>query len=81
MLSGGRHRAGPSGRRDRCDRALQLTRPGRLQGRERDRAATLLASHFARTAFEVAELLQPGYDPAQLRAALADIGAEAPRRV
>jgi DNA-binding GntR family transcriptional regulator len=46
----------------------------------RDRAASLLAAHLARTAFEAAELLQPGYDPQQLRTTLADIGASAPVR-
>jgi GntR family transcriptional regulator, rspAB operon transcriptional repressor len=45
---------------------------------ERERAATLLASHLARTAFEAAELLRPGYENAQLRRTLADIGADAP---
>jgi DNA-binding GntR family transcriptional regulator len=47
---------------------------------ERELAARLLAGHFARTAFEAAELLQPGYDPVSLRTTLADIGVEAPVR-
>jgi DNA-binding GntR family transcriptional regulator len=45
---------------------------------EREQAARLLAGHFARTAFEAAELLQPGYDPVSLRTTLADLGVEAP---
>jgi len=39
---------------------------------ERDRGAALLASHLARTGFEVVELLEPGYDPESLRTALLD---------
>jgi DNA-binding GntR family transcriptional regulator len=38
------------------------------------------ASHLARTGFEVAELLEPGYDPAALRAALDDAGGTMPTR-
>jgi hypothetical protein len=34
----------------------------------------LLARHLARTAFEVAELLRPGYENLNLRATLTDIG-------
>ena len=49
-----------------------------VKGAERERAASLLASHLARTAFEAAELLQPGYQTDQLRAPLADIGADPP---
>lgn len=45
---------------------------------DRELAPALLANHLARTAFEAAELLQPGYEPAQLRATLIDIGASAP---
>jgi GntR family transcriptional regulator, rspAB operon transcriptional repressor len=44
-------------------------------------AAPLLAQHLSRTAFEVAEILQPGRDLATLRQVLEEIGAEPPRRV
>jgi DNA-binding GntR family transcriptional regulator len=37
-------------------------------------ASSRLASHLARTAFEVSELLDPSYDPVRLREALADAG-------
>jgi DNA-binding GntR family transcriptional regulator len=47
---------------------------------ERDRTAGLLASHLARTGFEVAELLEPHYDPVALRTALLDVGGELPAR-
>jgi DNA-binding GntR family transcriptional regulator len=47
---------------------------------ERERSAGLLASHYARTGFEVVELLDSGYDPEALRAALADAGGEMPVR-
>ncbi len=47
---------------------------------DRDRSAALLASHFARTGFEVAELLDPEYDPVLLRRTLEDLGADAPVR-
>lgn len=47
---------------------------------DRERGAALLAAHLARTAFEVTEILQPGYDPEQLRTALADVGGEVPAR-
>jgi GntR family transcriptional regulator, rspAB operon transcriptional repressor len=47
---------------------------------EREKTASLLASHLARTGLEVAELLEPGYDPAALRAALADAGGTMPTR-
>jgi DNA-binding GntR family transcriptional regulator len=45
---------------------------------DREKSAGLLASHFARTGFEVAELLDPAYDPAALRTALADAGGKMP---
>jgi DNA-binding GntR family transcriptional regulator len=50
--------------------------------KEGDRAGcgSLLASHLARTAFEVSELLDPAYDPARLREALADAGGEVSTR-
>ena len=40
----------------------------------------LLAQHLSRTAFEVAEILQPGCDLATLRQVLEEVGAEPPRR-
>jgi DNA-binding GntR family transcriptional regulator len=46
----------------------------------RDHSAGLLASHLARTGFEVSELLDPAYDPARLRIALADVGGEVPTK-
>jgi DNA-binding GntR family transcriptional regulator len=46
----------------------------------RERSAALLASHLARTGFEVAELLDPDYDPEALRTALVDVGGEIPKR-
>jgi DNA-binding GntR family transcriptional regulator len=48
---------------------------------DRELGAKLLASHLARTAFEVSELLDPAYDPVKLKEALEHIGAELPRRV
>jgi DNA-binding GntR family transcriptional regulator len=45
------------------------------------RAAPLLAQHLSRTAFEVAEILQPGRELATLRQVLEEIGAEPPTRV
>ena len=47
---------------------------------EREKTASLLASHLARTGFEVAELLEPGYDAGALRAALQDAGGTMPTR-
>jgi DNA-binding GntR family transcriptional regulator len=44
-------------------------------------AAGLLAQHLSRTAFEVAEILQPGRDLATLRQVLREVGAEPPRRI
>jgi DNA-binding GntR family transcriptional regulator len=41
---------------------------------DREAAARLLAAHFARTAFELIELLDGEYDPARLRETLADVG-------
>src|SRR3954452_22980185 len=40
---------------------------------DRDAAGRLLAQHFARTAFELIEHLQPGRDPVLLRDTLADV--------
>jgi DNA-binding GntR family transcriptional regulator len=48
---------------------------------EAEPAARLLAQHLARTAFEVAEILQPEYELATLRQVLREIGAQPPRRV
>lgn len=48
---------------------------------DQDRCGSLLASHLARTAFEVSELLDSTYDPARLREALADAGGDVPSRV
>jgi DNA-binding GntR family transcriptional regulator len=47
---------------------------------DRDLSASLLASHLARTGFEVAELLEPDYDPEALRTALIDVGGRLPER-
>ncbi len=47
---------------------------------DRERSASLLASHLARAGFEVSELLDPGYQPERLKAALADAGGEMPVR-
>ncbi len=47
---------------------------------DRDRSAALLAGHLARTGFEVAELVDPNYDPEALRTALTDVGGELPKR-
>lgn len=43
-------------------------------------AAGLLAQHLSRTAFEVAEILEPGNELPMLRQVLADVGSEPPRR-
>ena len=43
--------------------------------------AALLAQHLSRTAFEVAEILDPGRELNTLRQVLADNGAEPPHRV
>ena len=50
------------------------------KARDRDRGPALLAGHLACTALEVCELLDPGYDPQDLRTAVADIGGEIPKR-
>ena len=47
---------------------------------DRERSGALLAGHLARTGFEVAELLDPAYDPEALRTALVDAGGEIPKR-
>src|SRR5689334_2502284 len=48
---------------------------------DKELGAKLLASHLARTAFEVSELLDPSYDPVKLKEALEHTGAELPKRV
>ena len=45
---------------------------------DRDRASGLLASHLARTGFEVLELLDMNYEPSRLKTALLDVGGELP---
>jgi DNA-binding GntR family transcriptional regulator len=50
------------------------------KARDRDGSAGLLAAHLARTAFEVSELLDPGYDPRMLKDAVVDAGGEVPTR-
>jgi DNA-binding GntR family transcriptional regulator len=39
---------------------------------DRDRAGRLLAEHLSRTAFELVEFLEPGYDAELLRQTVAD---------
>jgi DNA-binding GntR family transcriptional regulator len=46
---------------------------------DRERAGRLLAEHFARTAFELVELLDPAHDPALLRETVTDVCAGARR--
>ncbi len=43
--------------------------------------AALLAGHLARTGLEVSELLEPGYDPVKLKAAVVDAGGDVPRQL
>ena len=43
---------------------------------EREQGAGLLASHLARTGLEVTQLLDPEYDPVDLKLALTDAGGE-----
>jgi DNA-binding GntR family transcriptional regulator len=47
---------------------------------DRARSAALLAGHLARTGLEVIELLEPAYDPAQLRTAVVDAGGQVPTK-
>jgi DNA-binding GntR family transcriptional regulator len=47
---------------------------------DRDVSAGLLAGHLARTGFEVSELLDPAYEPVQLRNALIDVGGNVPAK-
>jgi DNA-binding GntR family transcriptional regulator len=48
---------------------------------DKELGARLLASHLARTAFEVSELIDPEYEPLKLKETLEHTGAELPRRV
>ena len=50
------------------------------KAQDRDRAAALLAGHLGRTGLEVSELLDPGFSPDHLRAAVADAGGEVPKK-
>jgi DNA-binding GntR family transcriptional regulator len=43
------------------------------KSRDREAAGRLLAQHFARTAFELMEILDAGYDAVRLRETLADV--------
>jgi GntR family transcriptional regulator, rspAB operon transcriptional repressor len=47
---------------------------------DRDAAGRRLAQHLARTAFELVEHLEPGYEPALLRETLADVSENAAAR-
>jgi DNA-binding GntR family transcriptional regulator len=48
---------------------------GAVKDGDADRAAPLLAQHFARTAFEVIQYIEPDRDAALLKQVLADLGA------
>jgi DNA-binding GntR family transcriptional regulator len=45
---------------------------------DRDLAGRLLAEHLSRSAFDVVELLEPGYRPERLRQTLLDVGVKLP---
>jgi len=47
---------------------------------DREESARLLAEHLSATAFDVMELLEPGYDGARLTQTLQDVGAKVHRR-
>ena len=47
---------------------------------DREESARLLAEHLSATAFDVMELLEPGYDGARLTQTLQDVGAKVQRR-
>jgi DNA-binding GntR family transcriptional regulator len=51
-----------------------------VEAGERDRSGGLLANHLARTGLEVSELLDAGYDPVRLKAAVTDAGGEIPKK-
>lgn len=50
------------------------------KARDRELAGRLLAGHLSATAFDVMELLEPGYQPDRLRQTLQDIGADPQRQ-
>ena len=50
------------------------------KARDREGSAGLLAEHLSATAFDVMELLEPGYDGARLRQTLEDVVARPKRR-
>jgi DNA-binding GntR family transcriptional regulator len=52
-----------------------------VEGGDGNVAAALLAQHLSRTAFEVAEILEPGRDLVTLRQVLSDAGTEPPQRL
>ena len=47
---------------------------------DREGAARLMAAHLSSNAFDVMELLEPGYDAARLRQTLEDVGARQKRK-
>jgi GntR family transcriptional regulator, rspAB operon transcriptional repressor len=47
---------------------------------DREGAARLMATHLSSNAFDVMELLEPGYEPARLRQTLEDVGARPQRK-
>jgi DNA-binding GntR family transcriptional regulator len=51
-----------------------------LKAQDRELTARLLAEHLSATAFDVMELLEPGYDGARLRQTLEDVSARPKRR-
>src|SRR4051812_17438105 len=48
--------------------------------RDRDKSGRLLAEHLSATAFDVMELLEPGYEGARLRQTLEDVGVRPKRQ-
>jgi DNA-binding GntR family transcriptional regulator len=50
------------------------------KAQDRELTARLLAEHLSATAFDVMELLEPGYDGARLRQTLEDVSARPKRR-
>lgn len=50
------------------------------KARDRDAAGALLAGHLAHVGFEICELLDPDYEPRQLKLALLDAGANVPAK-
>lgn len=47
---------------------------------DRELSAALLADHLSRTALDLLDLLEPGYEPARLRQTLKDVGGRPRRR-